>query len=277
MFLKEIESKPPEGVMKIAIEKMEEAGHGIPEIMHLFRFKKRSTDHLIRFTDQVMRGPSALSHGTRELIGAFVSLRNQCSFCASAHAPVAAQLLGEDLVQEVMTDFESSRLDRRHKALFRYLAKLTENSSNIVPEDIHALKKAGWSEEAIYDALTVAAMFKFYNTWNNGAGVALMSNADFAHSSNRLLTMGYCMDFGFRALLKVLWVGRKEIRFADLLELMKIWFRNVAGWFGLSAREPARVRVPTGCALTAFSSEDLHHQRQEPTSVSLVQTGDPAA
>ena len=50
MFLKEIETRPPEGMMKLAFHKMREAGQGIPEIMHLFRFKKRSTDHLIRFT-----------------------------------------------------------------------------------------------------------------------------------------------------------------------------------------------------------------------------------
>jgi uncharacterized peroxidase-related enzyme len=223
MFLKEIETRPVEGMMKIAFKKLREAGRVIPDILHLFRFKKSSTDHLVRFTDQVMRGPSPLSRGMRELIGAFVSSRNQCSFCSCAHAPVAEQLLGKELVDEVLRDPETSRLDAAHKALFRYLNKLAENPALVTAPDINNLKEAGWSEEAIYDALTVASLFKFYNTWNNGSGVRNMSSADYAHSGHRLITMGYCMDFNFIAIIKVMWVGRKEITYMDLKGLMKMW------------------------------------------------------
>src|SRR5215475_5680371 len=127
MHLKEIESRPPEGMMKIAFAKLRQAEKSIPEIMHLFRFKKRNTDHLVRFTEAVMRGPSPLSPGMRELIGTFVSSRGQCCFCSCAHAPVASHLLGEDIVKEVLSDFETSGLDFRHKELFRYLAKLADN------------------------------------------------------------------------------------------------------------------------------------------------------
>jgi len=104
-------------MMKIAFKKLREAGQAVPEIMHLFRFKKRSTDHLVRFTEEVMRGPSPLSRGMRELIGAYVSSRNQCGFCSCAHAPVAAELLGQQLVDEVLHDLETSRLDSAHNCL----------------------------------------------------------------------------------------------------------------------------------------------------------------
>src|SRR3977135_653379 len=107
MFLKEIETRPPEGMMKIAFAKLDGAGQAIPEIMYLFRFKKRNTDHLVRFTEEVMRGPSPLSRGMRELIGAFISSRNQCCFCSCAHAPVAAQLLGKELVDDGRNDMEA--------------------------------------------------------------------------------------------------------------------------------------------------------------------------
>jgi uncharacterized peroxidase-related enzyme len=232
MFLKEIETRPPEGMMKIAFAKMDEGGQAIPEIMHLFRFKKRSTDHLVRFTEEVMRGPSPLSRGMRELIGAFISSRNQCCFCSCAHAPVAAQLLGKELVDEVLADLESSRLDLRHKELFRYIGKLADNPATVTASDIKGLKKVGWSEEAIYDALTVASVFKFYNTWNNGSGVQEMSSADYLHSGNRLLSMGYCMDFSLKGILKVIWVGRKEINYTDLKSLLKIILAKLFGACG---------------------------------------------
>ena len=202
--------------MKVAFKKLREAGHVVPEIMHLFRFKKRSTDHLVRFTEEVLRGLSPLSPGIRELIGAFVSSRNQCCFCSCAHVAVAVEYLGQDFVDEVIRDFETSRLDAAHKELFRYLAKLADNPAQIAADDVEKLKEAGWSEEAIYDALTVASLFKFYNTWNNGSGVRNMRTTDYEHSGQRLVTLGYCMDFTLKGIMKIMWLARKEITLSDL-------------------------------------------------------------
>lgn len=244
MFLKEIERQPAEGMMGVAFKKLRDSGRTIPDILHLFRFKKRNTNHLVRFTEEVMRGNSPLSRGMRELIGAFVSSRNQCSFCHCAHAPAAAQLLGPELVEEVLRDPETSRLDAAHKELFRYIGRLAENPALVTASDVDRLKAAGWSDEAIYDALTVASLFKFYNTWNNGSGVRNMTSADYAHSGDRLVSMGYCMDFSLTGILKVMWVGRKEITFSDLTALIKIWL-------GLKEAPyipaPAQTMAPNGC------------------------------
>jgi len=55
-------------------------GAPFPQIWHLFAFKPDATKHLERFTHEVMRGPSPLSAGMRELIAALTSSRNQCPF-----------------------------------------------------------------------------------------------------------------------------------------------------------------------------------------------------
>jgi uncharacterized peroxidase-related enzyme len=203
MFLKEIETRPAEGMTRIAFQKLRDDGEAIPEILHLFRFKRRSTDHLVRFTEAVMRGPSPLSPGLRELIGAYFSKKNHCSFCSDAHAASAAGYLEEGIVDEVLRDLESSRLDPAHKALFRYIGKLAEHPSQVTDSDISKLKEAGWSEEAIYDALTVASVFKFYNTWNNGSGVQNMTSTDYLFSGQVLNTLGYCMDFKLTRLARL--------------------------------------------------------------------------
>ena len=52
-----------------------------PEVPEdLFAYLPQATQHLARFTQEVMRGPSPLSPGMRELIAAFTSSRNQCPF-----------------------------------------------------------------------------------------------------------------------------------------------------------------------------------------------------
>jgi uncharacterized peroxidase-related enzyme len=203
MYLKEIETRPAEGMTRIAFKRLRDSGEAIPDILHLFRFKRRSTDHLVRFTQEVMRGPSPLSPGIRELIGAYVSKRNQYAFCTNAHAAAAAEYLERNLVDEVLNDLESSGLDAKHKALFRYVGKLAESPGCVTGSDIEQLKDAGWSEEAIYDALTVASVFRFYNTWNAGAGVRSMSSEDYRYSGRVLKNLGYCMDFKLTRLFRI--------------------------------------------------------------------------
>jgi uncharacterized peroxidase-related enzyme len=204
MFLKDIESRPATGIAGIALQKMREEGRPIPEILHLFRFKTRTTDPLVRLTDEVMRGPSPLSPGTRELIGAYVSKKNRYSFCTLAHAAAAGEYMERELVEEVLCDLDGSRLDPAHKALLRFVGKVVEDRSSVTASDVEPVKAAGFSDEGIYDAITVASLFCFYNTWNAGAGVRDMNPAGYAYSGEVLKKRGYLMDFSFRSLLRVL-------------------------------------------------------------------------
>jgi alkylhydroperoxidase family enzyme len=80
MYLQDVERQAGSGPWAHAIDRMRSAGLDVPQIMHLFAFKTDRTEHLARFTQGVMRGPSPLSPGQRELIAAFTSRRNDCPF-----------------------------------------------------------------------------------------------------------------------------------------------------------------------------------------------------
>jgi hypothetical protein len=80
MFLTEVENREPEGEYAPVIAGLRAAGRPVSQIMHLFAYKPDRTAFLSRFTQGVMRGPSPLSPGLRELIAAFTSRRNDCLF-----------------------------------------------------------------------------------------------------------------------------------------------------------------------------------------------------
>ncbi len=80
MFLAEVERHKSAGAYGRLIDELRAAGRPVPQIMHLFAYKPDRTDFLSRFTQAVMRGPSPLSPGLRELIAAFTSRRNDCVF-----------------------------------------------------------------------------------------------------------------------------------------------------------------------------------------------------
>jgi alkylhydroperoxidase family enzyme len=80
IFLDDIERTAKAGPAGAQFAAMDAQGIPVPQILYLFAYKPGMTEHLSRFTQELMRGPSPLSPGLRELIAAFTSSRNQCPF-----------------------------------------------------------------------------------------------------------------------------------------------------------------------------------------------------
>ena len=95
------------------------------------------------------------------------------------------------LVDAVLEDYRTAPIGEREKALFAFIEKMNRESSRLRKEDIDQVKAAGWSEEAIYDAITVCALFNFYNKWIDATGVSDMTAAAYAASGERLAASGY--------------------------------------------------------------------------------------
>jgi hypothetical protein len=80
MFLPGVEGNPQPSPYSTAIEGMRKLGREYSQIWHLFAFKPKATDHLARFTQEIMREEAPLSPGLRELSAADTSRRNDCPF-----------------------------------------------------------------------------------------------------------------------------------------------------------------------------------------------------
>jgi hypothetical protein len=80
MFLPGVEQNPQPGPYRDLIQMMQREGCDYPQIWHLFAYLPSATDHLARFTQEILRGPSPLSPGMRELIAAYTSQQNDCPF-----------------------------------------------------------------------------------------------------------------------------------------------------------------------------------------------------
>ena len=91
----------------------------------------------------------------------------------------------------MLNGIESSALDERHKALFRFIDKVNQDSPRIQPADLDTVRAAGWSDEAIYFAITVCALFNFYNRWIDATGVHAMSEEAHREGGKRMATQGY--------------------------------------------------------------------------------------
>jgi len=80
MFLRDVEDGPGAGVYAGIVKMMQSQDAAVPQILHLFKFKPEVAVHLSKLAETVMRGPSPLVPGMRELIASFTSKENHCPF-----------------------------------------------------------------------------------------------------------------------------------------------------------------------------------------------------
>ena len=86
--------------------------------------------------DFLMRGDAPFTVAERELISAYVSGLNACSFCYRG-----------------------------------YVRKLNDTPGQMVQKDADAIYEAGWEEDALMEAVGICALFNFMNRIADGAGV----------------------------------------------------------------------------------------------------------
>jgi alkylhydroperoxidase family enzyme len=86
-------------------------------------------------------------------------------------------------------------LSDKDKALFAFIEQVNRTSNQIKQQDVDEVKRAGWTDEAIYDAITVCSLFNFYNRWCDAAGVQDMPAQAYEFSGVRLKEHGYFQDW----------------------------------------------------------------------------------
>lgn len=71
---------------------------------------------------------------------------------------------------------------------------MVADSTSITGADADSVRRAGWSDEALYDAITVCALFQFYNNWIDATGVSDMPAFGYEASGRRLAAHGYWQE-----------------------------------------------------------------------------------
>jgi len=91
----------------------------------------------------------------------------------------------------VLEDYRTAPIDEKTRALFAFIEQMNGESNRLSPEDLDRARAAGWTDEALYDAITVCALFNFYNKWIDATGVSDLPAAAYDMSGERLATKGY--------------------------------------------------------------------------------------
>lgn len=143
-----------------------------PHLYDVMKVSPRMAVYLFKMTDEIMLAKGTLNDTERELIAAYVSGLNACSFCYRGHKAIAEMFgIEEGLIDRLVEDLESVEIDGKMKEALRYAKKVTETPGKMVDGDAENLYSAGWDENALMNIVEITALFSMYNRLADGTGV----------------------------------------------------------------------------------------------------------
>lgn len=143
---------------------------GLPGIRGPMAFRPETAAPLNQLAETLLRGPSTLTPGERELIATYVSSQNDCFFCQSIHGAVAAYHLGgnEKLVVDVKQNYQGAEVSSKLKALLAIADKVQQGGKQVKAEDIARARDEGATDLEIHGTVLIAAAFCMYNRYVDG-------------------------------------------------------------------------------------------------------------
>lgn len=165
----------------------------LPGITGLLEYRKETAAPIRDLTQLLLRGPSSLTEGERELIATIVSHRNQCRFCTTAHTAATDLLYGECETSAIAkVDIESTPVSDKMKALLVIASLVQQGGKHVTAEAVVRAREAGASDLEIHDTVLIAALFCLYNRYVDGlATVAPSDPAYYTQLGSRLVNHGY--------------------------------------------------------------------------------------
>jgi uncharacterized peroxidase-related enzyme len=144
----------------------------LPNVAKVFSL---TPEHFLRwfhYYDFLLRNEqSPLSRKEREMIAIVVSSENSCEYCLASHSAYLRDITKDSILPDVLIhNYRRAKLTERERALLDFAVKLTKASYEMDEKNLLPLHKVGLSDEAIFEAAQVAAMFNFTNRLANALG-----------------------------------------------------------------------------------------------------------
>ncbi|HLK72240.1 MAG TPA: carboxymuconolactone decarboxylase family protein [Streptosporangiaceae bacterium] len=169
-------------------------GNDAPGILSLFEYRPETAKPLCDLAEVLLRGPSTLTRGERELIASYVSTLNDCDFCASSHSAFAAAQLPEGmaLVDQVRADPATAPVSPKLRALLRIAAAVQRSGKDVRAVHVAAARDAGATELEIHDTVLIAAAFCLFNRYVDGLATTVPEDrAGYAAMAELIVSNGY--------------------------------------------------------------------------------------
>src|SRR3974390_1480087 len=128
-------------------------------------------DAEMNLMEAILFHESALSRKQIEYIFLTCSAANMSTYCVTAHCEII-RLLGIEgpEPEQIAVDYQHSRISMADKALLNFCSKLNLQRSKVDRSDVDALRKFGFNDHHILEAIVTVGFAQFANTVAFGLG-----------------------------------------------------------------------------------------------------------
>lgn len=163
-------------------------------IRSLFMYRPETAHPMRLLAETLLRGPSTLSRGERELIATYVSSLNGCGYCTASHAAAASAQLSEGmpLVDQVCAAPATAPVTPKLAALLRIAGAVQQGGKEVRTEDVESAREAGATDLEIHDTVLIAAAFCMFNRYVDGLATSPRPDpAAYATAAQAVVRDGY--------------------------------------------------------------------------------------
>ena len=134
----------------------------VPNLFRAQTLLPRVIEAEARIVDTVLLREGALSRRQKECLLLTISAAHRNTYCVTAHWEMLRALgMADRQLRQVIVDHRRADLCRADVALLEFGLKLTQRPTAISGEDIDALRRQGFPDEAILEAVLTAALTDF--------------------------------------------------------------------------------------------------------------------
>ncbi len=163
----------------------------LPGIAGLLAGHPQTAGPLNDLAETLLRGPSPLTPAERESIAAYVSRRNECTFCAETHGAVARHLAPDGAAPDDAAP-GGAEPDARMRALLAIAEKVRVDGRTVTTDDVARARAAGADDRTIHDTVLIAAAFCMFNRYVDGLGTLAPDDpGHYERSAGFLAAHGY--------------------------------------------------------------------------------------
>ncbi len=136
----------------------------LPNVLRAYSFDEAKLRAFIAMYNDLMLEDSPLTKLEREMIAVVVSAANRCYYCLVAHGQAVREMSGDASLGEMLVmNYRVARVSKRQRVMLDFAHRLTTNPAEVGEEARQQLRKAGWSDRAIWDIASITGFFNMTN------------------------------------------------------------------------------------------------------------------
>ena len=147
--------------------------------------------HFVSYLESLMRQETSLPTYIKEMIFAYVSGLNGCSYCKNIHAEISKIKLKDIETESYRENIDESGIEDKYKPILKFAHKVNEDNNSINDEDINEIKKYQFEDKVISEVISICAAAQFMNIVVKSHKIQPLNDTMNIASAKMMISKGY--------------------------------------------------------------------------------------